>query len=59
MVERAVPRLRRGMGSPELLAEEEMAFSSSDMSGRERKKEGAAQAVQGVLLFSMGSKQRC
>jgi hypothetical protein len=40
------------------LAEEEMAFSASDVSGRERKKEGAAKAVQGVLLFSMDSRQR-
>jgi hypothetical protein len=42
MVERAVPRLRRRTGSLELLAEEEMAFSASDVSGRERNKEGTA-----------------
>jgi hypothetical protein len=47
MVEGAVPRLRRRTGSPELLAEEEMSFFASDVSGRERKKEGVTQAVQG------------
>jgi hypothetical protein len=37
MVERAAPRLRRRTGSPELLAEEEMAFPASGVSGEKGK----------------------